>query len=258
MLNVFKPRLASINRVIAVLVLGEFLLIGSSVAIDQLALRAVLAATAGALGFALPFYHLLVHQADHAQEARNLWGLAGVMVDGRSWPAPGRWALGADALGFLEGEITRRQLHTIVELGPGTSSVVLGRRFGSTVDMYGLEHDPVYAERVREQLDRHELRDYSLIEAPLAQDNWYHRSALLALPPMIDLLLVDGPPNWAGKGYRSPAWRELGPRMRPGGLILVDDTRRPDERRMVSEWVAGGGLNVIFDAGDFIALEIVS
>ncbi len=45
-------------------------------------------------------------------------------------------------------------------------------------------------------------------------------------------------------------------RMRTGGIVLVDDTDRPDERAMAETW-AGDGLRIIADRGESIMLEVV-
>lgn len=225
--------------------------------------RALLHGAAAFVAVAYPGRVVYEAQQAAVQESRELWGLSGVMVEGRPWPPPGGWALGADALNFLIREVRRRELRTVVELGPGTSSIVLGRA-GLDLDMYGVEHDDVFVGIVRENLTAHGLADYKLIHAPLAgtrignrEVEWYDEDALDGLPDTIDVLIVDGPPNWLGGGNRSPALEVLGPRVRPGGVVIVDDTQRDDEREMALAWARSGRASVLFDAGSFIALEVL-
>jgi predicted O-methyltransferase YrrM len=187
------------------------------------------------------------------QEARDLWGLAGVIVERRVWPSPGGWGLGADAMAYLLRELPHRRHATVVELGPGTSSVVLGRCLAGT-SFFGLEHDADYVASVRKTLDSHELDDYSLIHAPLApyergcvKASWYDTAALVKLPDKIDVLIVDGPPNLAGKGNRAAAYWALEDRLDTGSLILVDDAHRGDERRMVEDWMKAAPLDMVLE-----------
>lgn len=250
-----EPRLTSPRRAAVGSAVLVGVLTGAAVASGPRLLTAVFAALAAGTAIGIPIYCFLVHQREASHERRHLWALTGTMVNQRAWPVPGEWALGADALVFLEREIARRHLRTIVELGPGTSSIVLGRRFQGSVQMYGVEHDPAYARLVRDQLEQHGISGYTLIEAPI-EGGWYRRSSVDELPSEIDVLLVDGPPNWSGEGNRRPAWTELGNRIRQGGLILVDDTCRADERQMALEWTKLDRVSLLYDGGSFIALEI--
>lgn len=217
---------------------------------------------AAGLAVALPYRYLAAGQAAAIQETRDLWGLGGVILDGRPWPSPGGWALGAGALALLLREIRLRELRTVVELGPGASSVILGRTLPH-LEITGFEHDERFHAVVRDSLKEHDLDRYQLIHAPLhpvesegRTVTWYDPKASAELPPQIDVLIVDGPPNGAGAGNRSPAWQMLRDRMRAGGIVLVDDTDRADERAMAKAW-AGDGLRVIADHGEFIMLEVV-
>lgn len=214
----------------------------------------IFAAIAVALAVGLPAFHLLTAQAAAAQEARDLWGLTGVMIDGRPWPPPGQWALSASALTALIPQIRSRGLKTIVELGPGTSSVVLAHA-GLDAQMFGLEHDERFVRSLTALFALHGMTDYHLIHAPL-DGRWYDPHALDRLPSHIDVLIVDGPPNWRGTGNRAPAWPTLKGRMSSGGLVLVDDTARADERRMVRRWTEDG-LRVFQDRGEFVVLEVL-
>jgi Methyltransferase domain len=215
-----------------------------------------------AVAIAWTSFYVMREQREARDEVRELWGLAGVMVDGTPWPAPGGWAISASALRCLLLEMNARACRTVVELGPGTSSIVLGRA-KPDLQIAGLEHDVRFVNSLAGTLREHRLGTYQLIHAPLVPQRiagrevpWYDSAAVARLPEKIDVLIVDGPPNGRGVGGRSPAWPVLRTRMAPGGLVLVDDTDRPDERRMVDSWVADRGLRVITDGGSFVVLEV--
>lgn len=255
------PAVADPQRVTAAVAGGVGVLAGLAVLTPNRLVRALLVGGASAVGVGLPFNVAVKSSRTELNELRSLWGLSGVLSEGRAWPAPGGWALGADALLFLIGEIRRRDARVVVELGPGTSSVVLGRAIDN-LELHGLEHDDRYVRVVRDMLDHHGLEGYSLHHAPLqpiAGDGaaeWYSADALDALPARIDVLIVDGPPNWSGGQNRAPAWARLRQRMARGALVLVDDTQRPAERAMANAWIDGGGIDLLFDGGTFMVLEV--
>jgi hypothetical protein len=224
-------------------------------------LKAVSLGLGSALGVAGPLWVLIEEQREIRQEARDLWALAHTMRDGKAWLPPGGWALGADALVWLLREVDARGSRTIVELGPGASSVILG----STTDarLVGLEHDEYYFQALGKQLAANGLETYELHHAPLEPRSyagetvqWYGAVAIDALPAEIDVLIVDGPPNFAGGRNRSPAWPELRLRLPAGAIVLVDDTQRPSERAMVHEWLADDELALLHDGDTFMVLEV--
>jgi predicted O-methyltransferase YrrM len=217
-------------------------------------------ALAAVAGVALPTFLIFREQRRAIQDTRDLWGLQGLMTDGKTWPSPGGWALGAGALKLLIDDIDRFGHRNVVELGPGASSIVLGHA-EPELRIFGLEHDEKFVELVTAQLERHRIDGYELIYAPLETadgEQWYSRASLARLPDRIDVLIVDGPPNWQGKGKRRPAWKELVRRIEPGGLVLVDDTHRHDERTMATDWLRDPRIELILDAGDFMALRVTA
>lgn len=235
------------------------LIVGAAALLSGAGPVAVLWAAAALIAVWLPARFVYRDQSRSIQEIRDLWGLQGLMQSGTAWPAPGGWALGAGALSFLINEVKHKQHRTLVELGPGVSSVVLGSA-NLDLEMFGLEHDQRFFELVSNQLADHGIDGYQLIHAPLETDRdeqWYSRQALDQLPDQIDVLIVDGPPNWRGQGRRRPAWTHLASRLNPGGLVLVDDTHRHDERRMATEWLGAKGVELAFDGGEFMALRVV-
>lgn len=256
--RIAEPRRVS-SRVAAIV--GGAVAVGS--ATPNRPMRALCYGIASAIGVGIPMRWILEGERDARQEARDLWGLSHTMTDGRPWPPPGGWALGADAIAWLLREMHTRNSHVVVELGPGTSSIVLASSAAMDLKMVGIEHDQRFLDTVSKQLALSGLDTYRLEHIPLKARThgqrtvqWYDDQILDAMPDQIDVLIVDGPPNWSGTGNRSPAWGALGEKMDDGALILVDDTHRPDERDMVGRWIAGGDLQLLHDGDTFMALEV--
>ncbi|MFA9429674.1 class I SAM-dependent methyltransferase [Egicoccus sp. AB-alg2] len=166
-------------------------------------------------------------------------------------PATGGWALSADAAALVVGLVLATRPARIVECGSGTSSLWLGyalRRAG-TGTMVALDHDERFAAQTREHVRRHGLDDVVEVRhAPLVEQAfgphtqpWYDPSAWADLTD-VDLLLVDGPPRRVAPMARVPALYAFHDRLRGGATVILDDAKRPEERRAVEDWERLTGL----------------
>lgn len=166
-------------------------------------------------------------------------------------PIGGGWALTGDSAAILVREALSRQSKTVLELGSGASTLLLGQVLKRRGEgrLLSIDHDPVWARRTRQYVDFLGLQDYvTVVDAPLKTQtlagdsfDWYDIPAkdLDVLGP-IDLLLVDGPPQSKTdpKAARSPAFALLRQRLSPRALVFVDDASRQTERSMVERWLA--------------------
>ena len=80
-----------------------------------------------------------------------------------------------------------------------------------------------------------DLRDFYCEQAPDAfspvPGGWGRNGATLC-----DLLVVDGPPGYSASMARYPAVPLLGPIMRPGAKVVLDDYKRTDKKNAVAQW----------------------
>ncbi len=185
--------------------------------------------------------------------------------------------------------IAERKPRRVLELGSGLSTVVAGyaleRFVGADARLLSVDHEAVFAEQSAALVRRHGLEGVTVRHAPLQSVNtphgairWYSRAALdldglapdspdrdavgpdavradAVGPDALDLLIVDGPPGKDQRMARYPALQELLPRLRPGSIVVLDDARRPDERRAAEEWSAQLGTELEFwDVGKGVAL----
>jgi predicted O-methyltransferase YrrM len=165
------------------------------------------------------------------------------------YPLPlGGWALSWDAAGLLAREVATGAPETVVELGSGTSTVIIGlqlRRTGRG-HLFSLEHDPEYAKATLRQVVALGLGDWiSVLDSPLIEQQiggerftWYSLPPEVRALDRIDLLLVDGPPqNVDPDGTpRYPALPAFEDKLGPGSLVFVDDASRETEKRMLERW----------------------
>jgi predicted O-methyltransferase YrrM len=161
-------------------------------------------------------------------------------------PPLGTWAIEGDFAELVMVELQKRP-SVVVELGSGVSTLVVAQQltaFGSG-RLVSVEHHEEYAAATRDRLERSGLGEaVELVHAPLvAQEfggrkvEWYDLTAIrtaLGDDP-IDLLIVDGPPSISPLA-RWPAVAALGERLRPGGVILLDDGRAKYEGAIARRW----------------------
>lgn len=174
--------------------------------------------------------------------------LAGFLGDQRPLPVLAGWTLAADNAIELVRTVVDRKPHTIVELGSGSSTVILAtlaRKTGRGA-IYSLDHDATYADLTRRQLRDAGLESYAtVIDAPLerhtlsdgTETEWYNAETITRLPEKIDLLLVDGPPAKIGALARYPALPILYNRLAPGATVLLDDAGRRKETTVFERWL---------------------
>jgi predicted O-methyltransferase YrrM len=127
-----------------------------------------------------------------------------------------------------------------LECGAGLSTVILGaaaKRRGTTV--VSLEHDSFWARHMRRVLRRHALDEcVTVVHAALqsyGEFDWYR------LPEDLEtdfgLVICDGPPGET-RGGRFGLIEIMQPKLRPGALIVLDDTTRPAERAIAERWAS--------------------
>lgn len=166
-------------------------------------------------------------------------------------PMGGGWALTGDSAALLVRETLLRQPRTIVELGSGVSTLLLGQvlKQRGSGRLLSIDHDRQWAERTRRQACLLGLEEYvTVVDAPLhplsldgRSYDWYSipSAALDALGGEVDLLVVDGPPQGADTSLiaRHPALPVLADRLSSDAWIFVDDAKRPTETAMVEGWI---------------------
>lgn len=167
----------------------------------------------------------------------------------RPMPELGDWAMTASTMIHIIDQIASTELVTIVECGSGSSTIwfatALERR-GGEGRVVALESSAEYAELTRAELARLGLAHRAqVLHAPLvttsiegrADQPWFDHSVLPADLPAIDLLFVDGPVGSIAPEARYPALPLLADRLAEGAEVILDDTGRPHEKRIVQQWL---------------------
>ena len=208
-----------------------------------------------------------LHEQTEARRAEDFWNLKAIELvevvrdvealhqlyaDLRprtAMPQSGGWALRPTDLLVLTRHLRASPPALVVELGSGTSTVWFAYLLESlgTGRLVTIEHAEEWVGRTEGVLAEHGFAGASHVEvrhAPLAPAEvpghptpWYDRAALADLHD-IDLLVVDGPPARSGPDARYPAGPLLVDRVRIGGIVIVDDAGRDEEKAMLRRWLA--------------------
>ena len=151
-----------------------------------------------------------------------------------------------DFLHEMVRQILLLKPHFILELGSGVSSIIIGNTlkkngFGKLVS---IEHLKSEYQKTNNEIKLHELEEVcECIYSPLTQKkindkiyNWYSIDYSY-LETKIDMLIVDGPPTGTSKQEsRFPALPCLKKYLKDDYLILIDDSNRLDEIKMLNQW----------------------
>jgi predicted O-methyltransferase YrrM len=168
-------------------------------------------------------------------------------------PSPDGFAIAPDLAAYLIRLIINTRPECVIELGSGLSTIIMGLALdrSSSGRLAALESDARFKDRTERLADEFGLRRIVDVELCQMRDvcvndetyRWYDTRNWANIQP-IDLLFVDGPSGSGSSMARYPAVPLLIDYMRPGGLIVVDDVKRNDERKAVECWLRDYNIDV--------------
>lgn len=181
--------------------------------------------------------------------AFSLWGgtraskrhlLERIGLEEDALPHLGSWKADTGFLHRIVDAIELLRPTTVVELGCGASSLVAARTLALNGGGRLVSYDQHggFVEATKGWLEEEGVTA-SIRHAPLRPEasgdwpgSWYD---LHDVPEAIDLLIIDGPP-WTVHPFVRGAADQLFGRLRPGGMVLLDDAARPGERVVARRW----------------------
>ena len=188
--------------------------------------------------------------AKQAQSLSSLWSLTN---GGPGLPPLSDWTLMPDSAELIFRLVRDLQAEQVVELGSGSSTALLAleAELRGTGQVTAVEHDEEYARLTTELVRQFGVSHRaSVVIAPLAPATvddmsipWYGIEDG-SLPAIIDVLIVDGPPGSTHALARLPA-EMLFDRIRPGGMVILDDAERAEEREIADRWLARGDFEAV-------------
>jgi predicted O-methyltransferase YrrM len=164
----------------------------------------------------------------------------------RPLPPLRAWAVAPDLAQILLSTIFSERPNTIVECGSGTSTLLMSYCLKQNGQGFilSLDDGEQFADATRRNLRAHSVEEWAkVIHAPLREIQlngkrwqWYD-TAFLENVGSVDLLIVDGPRGSLGHMMRYPALPLLFSRLSPRAVVILDDSRRPDEKQIVDAWL---------------------
>jgi predicted O-methyltransferase YrrM len=187
------------------------------------------------------YYH-----ENNLKQMQSLQSIYSILRPRFPLPSMTGYAGNPDFCELVMREILSLSPANVLELGSGASTIVSGLALKKTGGkMISVEHlDEFYREMLQE-LENHGLSDVvELVLCPLREIeledrtfNWYDLTSLKEFP-LIDLLIIDGPPTSIQKGSRFPALPLLRDHLASGAVIYLDDGRRDAEKAVVDAWLS--------------------
>ena len=163
-------------------------------------------------------------------------GRADVAFLALAWGNPG-YAAGPSYLRHL-GERASAVNGAVLECGSGATTLLVAALTARTgTEFVVLEHNAAWHELLQRTLDDLGFDHVRLLHAPLKDYGgylWYEVQAAL-VPEDIGLVVCDGPPG-STPGGRFGLMPVIGPRLGRRCVILLDDTHRRAERRVIDVW----------------------
>lgn len=168
----------------------------------------------------------------------------------------------------LVNDVVINRRRSIVEFGPGLSTIYLARMLRSLGDgghITSFDHDAGWLTVLQRQLALESLTEFvTLVHAPLkpgrwefGAGEWYDEQVVASrVPASIDLLIVDGPPAYerARQHARFPALDAVRARLAQACTIALDDGQRSGERAIAERWILSLGEGIRQQGGRTIIL----
>jgi len=149
-------------------------------------------------------------------------------------------------------ELALNERRTVVEFGSGVSTLIMAMWAESEqtpIRVTSVDEDDSWIRLMSLKLERFHYVDLSFVHAPLQPyespsaslqvSRWYDSEALDHVTGPVDMLLVDGPTAYKGEWRfdRWPALPRLVDRLSPTCAVLLDDTGRSGESKVLGSWL---------------------
>lgn len=161
-------------------------------------------------------------------------------------PFLGVWSIDSFLGRWLVQHIQAKRPKCIVELGSGTSTVLIAKALSllgeNDVDHIAVDHEAHYLGITRELANINNIGGgitflhTPLVNYPSYGQDWYDSLRKKLDGKRIDLLLIDGPPGESQPQARRPAMMELRDLLSDQCFVVLDDASRKEEREIARTW----------------------
>lgn len=156
------------------------------------------------------------------------------------------WPISPDFGQIIITHILKEKPKTIFECGGGISTILCGYMLEKIGEgkIISLDHEEKFLSKTKEELRLHQIKvKIDGIYSPLKNYEingktwlWYDLEKIRD-EPLIDMLIVDGPPSTVQQNARYPALPLLRKYFSDKITIFIDDAGRKEEREMINLWM---------------------
>ena len=149
------------------------------------------------------------------------------------------WRIGEQNFREIVGQVKNLRPSVILEFGSGASSIRLSQAFNQA-EIFSIDHDIEFFRQAEQLRDAHHVDNLHLIFCPLRWQThglkMYESYRKANLPKKIDAVIIDGPPHYTFNG-REACLYQVYENLRIGGLVILDDFDRSQEKEHVANWL---------------------
>lgn len=150
------------------------------------------------------------------------------------------WKIGEDSFRQIVNEIKAVQPNLILEFGAGTSSIRLAKEFENS-NVISIDHNLKFYKEAKKLSESYALSNLSILLNPLRWQMhglaFFKSYKLVEMNQNVDVVIIDGPPSSNFRG-REACLYQVYNKIPVGGVIILDDYNRANEREYVKNWLA--------------------
>lgn len=184
---------------------------------------------------------------DYYGQLQVLLWLTSVLKVRHPLPPMGGFPIEPDMAALLLRIVREKKPRLIVELGSGVSTILTGYLLEEQGRgrLVSFDDNEWYWRETEREIQVHKLSNIVEVRlAPVKEVSlrgqtwiWYDPNAFSNLHD-IDVLIVDGPPGTYQELSRYPALPMLFDSLAEGALVILDDAKRLDERKILDLWAS--------------------
>jgi len=152
------------------------------------------------------------------------------------------WSIGEESFSSIIEILKNLNPQRLLEFGSGTSSIRLAREFPDCY-ILSVDHSDSFANKTRALKDIYAPGvALEVVVRPVSWQRhgwrWYLSYQPVRLSGEFDAVIIDGPPVGLSRRGREACLHQAVSHLREGGIVILDDYIRPEEKQIVDNWLA--------------------
>lgn len=187
-----------------------------------------------------------LRQDQHYKQIEALFSLFSIIKPHYPLPSMRSWAIAPDFANLIVSHVYECKPKIILEAGSGISTLIAAyclKEIGEGT-IVSLENTEKFAVKTADNIIKHGLQSIAnVVHAPIeeiviGEETWlWYETHQIKHLTSIDMLIIDGPPSHIQKMARYPALPFLFNVLSENAVVILDDCKRDDERKIVDRWL---------------------